>query len=133
MPEIVIVDTSVLIALGKIELIGVLYKIYEEIILPGGVVKEFGNVNMGCYSTQKVESRLVDFLMQDLNLGIGESEVIALAYETDRKALIDDLKARYDDYINGIKGLKPEEQLSLIEVLSTQLKGISPKKKNGTV
>lgn len=29
---------------------------------------------------------------------------------------------RYDDYINGIKGLQPEEQLSLIEVLSTQLK-----------
>lgn len=29
---------------------------------------------------------------------------------------------RYDDYIAGIKDLKPEEQLSLIEVLSTQLK-----------
>ncbi len=29
---------------------------------------------------------------------------------------------RYDDYIAGIKALKPEEQLSLIEVISTQLK-----------
>jgi len=32
--------------------------------------------------------------MQDLNLGKGEAEVIALAYETNFKALIDDLKAR---------------------------------------
>lgn len=94
MPEIVIVDTSVLIALEKIDLLRVLCGIYKEIILPDGVVKEFGTVNMGCYSAQKVESRLADFLMQDLNLGRGESEVIALAYETNQKALIDDLKAR---------------------------------------
>jgi predicted nucleic acid-binding protein len=85
---------SVLIALEKIELLDILSKIYEEIILPDGVVKEFGDVNMECYSTKKVESRLVDFLMQDLNLGRGESEVIAFAYETNQKALIDDLKAR---------------------------------------
>ena len=32
--------------------------------------------------------------MGELNLGRGESEVIALAYETNYKALIDDLKAR---------------------------------------
>jgi predicted nucleic acid-binding protein len=32
--------------------------------------------------------------MQDLNFGKGESEVIALAYETNFKVLIDDLKAR---------------------------------------
>jgi len=32
--------------------------------------------------------------VRDLNLGRGESEVIALAYETKKKALIDDLKSR---------------------------------------
>jgi predicted nucleic acid-binding protein len=32
--------------------------------------------------------------MEDLNLGRGESEVIALAYETKLRVLIDDLKAR---------------------------------------
>ncbi len=33
-------------------------------------------------------------MTKDLNLGKGESEVIALAFETNLKALIDDLKAR---------------------------------------
>jgi len=94
MPDIVIVDTSVLIALEKIDLLQILCKIYKEIILPEAVVREFGNVNFECYSLKKVESRLINFLMQDLNLGKGESEVIALAYETNFKVLIDDLKAR---------------------------------------
>jgi hypothetical protein len=94
MPDIVIVDTSVLIALEKIDLLQILCKIYKKIILPEAVVREFGNVNFECYSLKKVESRLINVLMQDLNLGKGESEVIALAYETNFKVLIDDLKAR---------------------------------------
>lgn len=94
MPEVVIVDTSVLIALEKIDLLPILCKIYKEIILPDGVVKEFGNINISCHSVQKVESKLANFLAQDLNLGRGEAEVIALAYETGKKALVDDLKAR---------------------------------------
>ena len=94
MPDIVIVDTSVLIAIEKIDLLQILCKIYKEIILPEAVVREFGNVNFECYSLKKVESRLINVLMQDLNLGKGESEVIALAYETNFKVLIDDLKAR---------------------------------------
>jgi hypothetical protein len=94
MPDIVIVDTSVLIALEKIDLLQILCKIYKKIILPEAVVREFGNVNFECYSVKKVESRLINVLMQDLNFGKGESEVIALAYETNFKVLIDDLKAR---------------------------------------
>ena len=94
MPDIVIVDTSVLIALEKIDLLQILCKIYKKIILPEAVVREFGNVNFECYSLKKVESRLINVLMQDLNFGKGESEVIALAYETNFKVLIDDLKAR---------------------------------------
>jgi len=62
--------------------------------LPEDVVREFGNINFECYSIKKVESRLINVLMQDLNLGKGEAEVIALAYETNFKVLIDDLKAR---------------------------------------
>lgn len=94
MPEIIIVDTSVLIAFEKIDLLQILCKIYKEIILPDTVAKEFGNINLDCYSARKVESALANFLMRDLNLGRGEAEVIALAYETNQKALIDDLKAR---------------------------------------
>lgn len=94
MPELIIVDTSVLIALEKIDLLHILCKIYKEILLPEAVVKEFGNINIGCHSVRKVESRLITTLMEDLNLGRGESEVIALAYDTNCNALIDDLKAR---------------------------------------
>jgi hypothetical protein len=35
----------------------------------------------------------------------------------------------YEDYIKGIKGLKPEEQLNLVEVISAQLKKEIVKKK----
>ena len=28
----------------------------------------------------------------------------------------------YDDYVRGIKGLRPEEQLSLVEIISARLK-----------
>jgi len=94
MPESVIVDASVLIALERIDLLKILCKIYKEIILPDAVVKEFGKIDIDCLSVRKVESRLINILMRELNLGRGESEVIALAYETNYKAVIDDLKAR---------------------------------------
>lgn len=35
----------------------------------------------------------------------------------------------YGDYVKGIKGLKPEEQLSLVEVISARLKKTFVKKK----
>ena len=35
---------------------------------------------------------------------------------------------RFDDYVQGIGGLKPEEQLTLIEIISTRLrKTLKPK------
>lgn len=94
MLKTVIVDTSVLIALEKIDLLPTICKIYKEIILPDAVAVEFGNINIACHLIKKVESRLINFLMQDLNLGKGEAEVISLAYETNFEVLIDDSKAR---------------------------------------
>ena len=35
----------------------------------------------------------------------------------------------FEDYVRGIKGLKPEEQLSLVEIISARLKIILKKKK----
>jgi hypothetical protein len=35
----------------------------------------------------------------------------------------------FEDYVRGIKGLKPEEQLSLVEIISARLKIILRKKK----
>ena len=94
MPERAIVDTSVLIALEKINLLEILCKIYDEIILPEAVIKEFGTPSIKCYSAKKVKSQLVRLLVSELNIGKGESEVIALASETGIKAIIDDVKAR---------------------------------------
>ncbi len=94
MHEKVIVDTSALIALDKINLLDILCKTYGEIILPEAVINEFGTPAINCYSVRKVESPLVKLLCDNLNLGKGESEVIALASETDMKTIIDDLRAR---------------------------------------
>ncbi len=49
---------------------------------------------LNCYSVKKVESPLARLLVSDLNLGKGESEVIALSSETGIKTIIDDLRAR---------------------------------------
>jgi len=94
MPEKAIADTSVLIALEKINLLDVLCKIYSEIILPEAVISEFGIPAINCYSVRKVESPLVKLLCDNLNLGKGESEVIALSKDTGVRIIIDDLKAR---------------------------------------
>ncbi len=66
MPEKIIVDTSSLIALEKINLLDVLCKIYDEIILPEAVLKEFGTLSLDCYITQKVKSPLVRLLISEL-------------------------------------------------------------------
>lgn len=94
MPEKAIADTSALIALEKINLLDVLCKIYSEIILPEAVISEFGTPSVSCYAIKKVEGSLIKLLMTDLNLGKGESEVIALSKDTGVRIIIDDLKAR---------------------------------------
>lgn len=94
MPEAIIVDTSVLISLDKLNLLRILCKMYKEIILPEAVIHEFGNINLECHSVRKVKDSLTNLFAKDLNLGKGESEAITLAYETGLGILIDDLKAR---------------------------------------
>ena len=103
MLETAIADTSALIALEKLNLLDVLCKIYAEIILPEAVINEFGAPTIECYSAKKVESSLVRLFVSDLNLGKGESEVIALASETGIKTIIDDLKARKVAETLGLK------------------------------
>ena len=94
MPENIIADTSALISLEKINLLGILCKIYDEIILPETVIKEFGTPTIECYSSKKIKSPLIRLLVSELNLGRGEAEVIALASKNGMKTIIDDLKAR---------------------------------------
>lgn len=94
MSEQAVVDTSVLIALEKINTVDVLCKIYSNIILPEAVVSEFGPPSIDCYSIEKVKSPMVRLLIQDLNLGKGEAESIALASEKGLTLILDDMKAR---------------------------------------
>jgi len=94
MSDQAIVDTSVLIALEKINTIDVLCKIYSSIILPEAVISEFGPPPIDCYSVKKVKSPMVRLLVRDLNLGKGEAESIALASDQGIPIILDDLKAR---------------------------------------
>jgi predicted nucleic acid-binding protein len=94
MPEPIIVDTSSLIALERINLLQILCKIYKEVVIPESVIKEFGNLSLPGLSIRKVESNLLKLLIADLNLGKGEADVIALASQTGLKVIIDDSKAR---------------------------------------
>lgn len=133
MPEIAIVDTSVLIALEKINLLGILCKIYDEIILTEAVINEFGPLGIDCYSVKKVHSPLVKLLVGDLNLGKGESEVIALAREIGTRVIIDDLKARkiaetLELIVTGTVGiLIKAENMGLIENAYDKVKELKDK------
>lgn len=103
MRETRIVDTSVLIALEKINLLALLCQIYETIIVTEGVIKEFGPLNLECCKTETVQSPYLSLLTRSLNLGRGESEVIALASATGLGVVIDDLKARKVAETMGLK------------------------------
>ena len=94
MPEQAIIDTSVLIALERVNMLDVLCKIYSHIILPEAVISEFGPLSIDCYSSEKVKNPMVSLLILDLNLGRGEAESIALASEIGLRLVLDDLKAR---------------------------------------
>ena len=94
MPEPIIVDTSSLIALERIDLLPILCKIYKEVVITESVINEFGTLSLPCLSIRRVESNLLNLLITDLNLGKGEAEVIALASQTGSKIIIDDSKAR---------------------------------------
>ena len=133
MPEIAVVDTSVLIALEKINLIDILCELYEKIIVPEAVVNEFGTLTIDCHSVRKVKSPLVRLLVSDLNLGKGESEAIAVARETNTRIIIDDLKARkvaqtLEFNVTGTIGLLLKaENMMLIEIAYDKAKELRDK------
>lgn len=94
MPDQAIADTSALIALDGLRRSQLLCELYSTIILPEGVVNEYGTPDLACLKIKQVRSRLLNLLRQDLNLGRGESEVIASGVETGIRVIIDDAKAR---------------------------------------
>jgi len=133
MPETAIVDASALIVLEKLNLLHILCKLYSQIILPEAVINEFGTPTIDCYSVRKIERSMVKLLVGDSNLGKGEAEAIALAYETGMKMVIDDLKARkvaatLDLSFTGTIGiLLKAERLSLIDSAYNKTKELRDK------
>ena len=133
MLESIISDASTIIALEKIDSLPLLCQIYSEVIIPEAVSNEIGNLSLKCFSIRKVESTFIKLLIENLNLGKGEAEVIALAHLTGLKALIDDLKARkiaenMGLNISGTIGvLLKAEKLGLIESALTKVKDLKDK------
>ena len=133
MPEAIIADTSSLIALERINLLGILCEIYSEVVIPESVINEFGSLSLPCLSIKKVESNLMRLLRTDLNLGQGEAEVIALASQSGLKVIMDDSKARRVAENMGLKMtgtigvLIKAEKLGLIESAYNKAKELREK------
>ena len=76
----VILDTTCLIALEKLNLFNLLSQLYSKVLVPPQVVKEFSLTLPDFIQIRKVKDiKLLKVLM--LELGKGEAEVIALALE----------------------------------------------------
>jgi predicted nucleic acid-binding protein len=90
----VISNTSCLIALANIDMLAILQKRYDRIIVTPEVANEFGDPLPDWISIIAVKDvSKINFFAEDLD--IGESSVIALASEIDDPLLIlDDGKAR---------------------------------------
>lgn len=99
-----VADTSVLIAFGGIGYLGLLPRLFDEVILSAAVVEEVGLGGLhdvlellasrgNARVAEASNTELVGLLSS--TLGRGEAETIALALEVDADlALLDDLRAR---------------------------------------
>ena len=76
-----IADTSVLIAFDKLGILDLLCKIYKEILIPEAVLKEYGSKLNKCFQVKKVNDTRLLGIINDLNIGKGESEAIVMAFE----------------------------------------------------
>jgi len=92
--DIAIADTSVLIAFEKIRMLDKLCKVYNDITLPKAVYNEYSGSTQNCFTLKEAPPKFASFLIYNIGLGVGESEVLSLAYHTGIKVLIDDIKAR---------------------------------------
>ncbi|HMG76850.1 MAG TPA: DUF3368 domain-containing protein [Pyrinomonadaceae bacterium] len=92
MKEPIVADSTCLIGLERIDRLDLLSELFEPVVIPPEVAREFG-VSLAWL---KVESPANDALMMSLKLLIdqGEAEAIALGYEKHWRVLLDDRQAR---------------------------------------
>ncbi len=129
----VILDTTCLIALEKLNLFNLLSQLYSEVLVPPQVVKEFSLTLPDFIQIRKVKDiKLLKVLM--LQLGRGEAEVIALALEEgDCIIVLDDKKARkiakdLNLKVTGTLGvLLKAKKLGLIEAICPLLQELKEK------
>ena len=92
MKQPIVVDSTCLIGLERIARLDLLSELFEPVVIPPEVAREFG----GSLAWLKVESPANDALVMSLKLLIdqGEAEAIALGYEKHWRVLLDDRQAR---------------------------------------
>ena len=78
----------------NINQIKLLDDLYQELIIPTAVKEEFGSPQINNQTLVTVSLSLAELLEQELNLGPGESQVLALAKKDNLTAVLDDQKAR---------------------------------------
>jgi predicted nucleic acid-binding protein len=93
-PEVVVPDTSCLIALRSLRQLSLLRQFYETPVVPPAVAREYGHNLPGWLRTRTPDDPKLLALL-GATLGPGEAEVIALAARHANSLLIlDDLRAR---------------------------------------
>jgi predicted nucleic acid-binding protein len=94
MPDIVVPDTSSLIALECARQSGLLGNLYGRVLVPPGVRDEFAEALPDRAEVVAAQNELLVRSLRS-SLGKGESEVIALALENeDAVAILDDPRTR---------------------------------------
>lgn len=95
MPDLAIVDTSCLIGLTAADVLGVLAKLYPQVVVPRAVAAEFGEALPSWLTVVDLLGADTARALRSSSLGAGEAEVIALALERpEAVAVLDDRRAR---------------------------------------
>ena len=104
----IIGDSSALIALAVVDQLGLLEKLYDNLLVPQAVYDEVTQIGRPQSDTLKVflqnRVKVVDLRLAKLGLGLGELEAITLYKELDADVLlIDDNRAKKFATLNGIR------------------------------
>jgi predicted nucleic acid-binding protein len=88
----IVADSTCLIGLERIGQLDLLFELFEPLVIPPEVDREFGL----SFPWLKVETPANDALVKSLKLLLdqGEAEAIALGYEKEWRVLLDDRRAR---------------------------------------
>ena len=92
MKEPVVVDSTCLISLHRIDQIRLIPELFEPILAPPAVCREFGETPDWLHVSEPSEPSAVSALK--LVLDEGEAEAIALAQKARHRVVLDDRKAR---------------------------------------